>query len=1013
MRVYLRLATWMAICFAAPRVLPAQIIFTEEFTTDGNGARYELIRPGSDGDDGFDYSFNVRDVEFGGQFTFPSRRVAYPWSSTFDDSELTTEGTSSLVEALDWVTDGGSNLNVGFLAQDGAAAPADLAQGDRAIYDLLAPNHTLNILDGAGAAASDPASFDFLVVSDAVIEDDLPGSFLRYSEAPVFNYDPDLNNEMLITTNNGSIQNRSEIQVRDSSLPVSGGIANDTIVPFANSRQPVAIHGTPRPGLAATSTYRGPEFTTVETLAAIDAMIAGFAASMVEMGTIDDADLYDNGIDAEGNWRSINNLVPGVDEMTPGKNYGFVATGKIDVTTGGTFTFGLSGDDGGRLRINGEDIVVDDATHDFQDRIRTIDLPAGEHDIEWVGFQHDGEGGWEVSVIPGATVEAISITNGWDVLSSFSGFDEIGLAGPLSVSAYFLDSASSPFGPTDESAIIAVDAGTTININGFPFRNSSGEFLYGRDMDDGDLPDGDEPKGVVLQPVDVSELADPKVSIALAANLGKMDEDEDYIRIYADPDADGPAERVLLDEFLPVEGSLTSDEVTFLTPNFKDFSYDLPSNSSNVQVTVEVWADSGSELLAFDNIRISDGPIELKELDGPQGENFFQQGVNGYEGTVDTEVRFSDPDDDLSTRSTLNVDGDDDGGPVQVLIRFEDIFGEDEGQIPLDASLESATLTFEVGGDGDPVQVHRMLQPWDDTATFNSLGDGIQPNEIEAAQLPDDIQPGDIGQMVFDVTMSMQAFLADPSTNYGWVLIPTGSGGVDFSGEDTAALFNPLEGLAPRLDFVLGAGTGVCGDFDLDGDVDAADRTIQTVGWTGAIQDGGTATFAAGDCDGDGDVDTADQTGLIGNWTGAMAGNLEDGDDADLVYDPTTGNVTIDASDTDTGLLISFVVGTDQNNMDTTESELPFIDVGTNTDNQPFQIGQTDPLNQGAGPSVDLGNILPTGMDLNALSDYLTIAEYASALGSGGTLDLRVVPEPSTLVLLLAGALLLLRTRKQ
>ena len=206
----------------------------------------------------------------------------------------------------------------------------------------------------------------------------------------------------------------------------------------------------------------------------------------------------------------------------------------------------------------------------------------------------------------------------------------------------------------------------------------------------------------------------------------------------------------------------------------------------------------------------------------------------------------------------------------------------------------------------------------------------------------------------------------------------------------------------------------LCGDFDLDEDVDAADRTIQTVGWTGALAGGGTATFESGDCDADGDVDTADQTGLIGNWTGALgAGNLEDGDDADLVYDPSNGNVTLSANDTDTGQVISFVIATDQNNMVTANTKFPFFDVGTNTDNTPFQIGQTDPLNQGAGPLVDLGNVLPVGMDLAALSDYLTLAEYASDLGAGGTLDLIVVPEPSAIGLAVLGLLTLTLRQRQ
>ena len=83
-----------------------------------------------------------------------------------------------------------------------------------------------------------------------------------------------------------------------------------------------------------------------------------------------------------------------------------------------------------------------------------------------------------------------------------------------------------------------------------------------------------------------------------------------------------------------------------------------------------------------------------------------------------------------------------------------------------------------------------------------------------------------------------------------------------------------------------------------------------------------------------------------------MAGNTTDGENADLIYDPATGNVTLDASDTAAGMFISFVMATDENNMvpenlpsSADGSTGPFIDVGTNTDATTFQIGQTDPLN--------------------------------------------------------------------
>ena len=64
------------------------------------------------------------------------------------------------------------------------------------------------------------------------------------------------------------------------------------------------------------------------------------------------------------------------------------------------------------------------------------------------------------------------------------------------------------------------------------------------------------------------------------------------------------------------------------------------------------------------------------------------------------------------------------------------------------------------------------------------------------------------------------------------------------------------------------------GDFDGDGDVDAADRTTLTRNWTGALDPGeGNRTAEEGDADGDGDVDSADATIMTTNWTGAqMAG---------------------------------------------------------------------------------------------------------------------------------------------
>ena len=193
-------------------------------------------------------------------------------------------------------------------------------------------------------------------------------------------------------------------------------------------------------------------------------------------------------------------------------------------------------------------------------------------------------------------------------------------------------------------------------------------------------------------------------------------------------------------------------------------------------------------------------------------------------------------------------------------------------------------------------------------------------------------------------------------------------------------------------------------DFDFDGDVDSADRANQLANWTGAsiLGEGVRMLFPDGDTDFDGDIDTADRTTLLQNWNAAEAGNTQEGN-AKLIYTPENGYVTLDTSETTTGKIVSFAlanaIGTDLyiEEINTVEGfwpeniKLPFADFGTNTDQEFFQIGQTDDSNQGAGPTIDLGEVFPDGMaDSQTLSEYLTLAEYVSETGIGGRFDLIV-----------------------
>lgn len=87
-------------------------------------------------------------------------------------------------------------------------------------------------------------------------------------------------------------------------------------------------------------------------------------------------------------------------------------------------------------------------------------------------------------------------------------------------------------------------------------------------------------------------------------------------------------------------------------------------------------------------------------------------------------------------------------------------------------------------------------------------------------------------------------------------------------------------------------GADRCGDFDRDGDVDAADLTQLLSGWTGFLPPGqGSARFEQGDCDGDGDVDAADLTGTLANWTGFVNSQAFAATAETLNDDSATGEV--------------------------------------------------------------------------------------------------------------------------
>lgn len=179
----------------------------------------------------------------------------------------------------------------------------------------------------------------------------------------------------------------------------------------------------------------------------------------------------------------------------------------------------------------------------------------------------------------------------------------------------------------------------------------------------------------------------------------------------------------------------------------------------------------------------------VPEMDRPSLSRMvsFRQGARGYESTVDVEVWGIAPSKPLVKQGTLTSDGNNGGGESQVLMRFDQIFGANESQIPKHARIKSARLKVVAFDPGTTVYVHRILVPWTEATTWNGLAGGLAIDNVEASTVRDGFTFGQISMdrqsVEFDVTQTVQHW-ADGEDNFGWVFVNTGSNGWDFYSAD-------------------------------------------------------------------------------------------------------------------------------------------------------------------------------------------------------------------------------------
>lgn len=183
----------------------------------------------------------------------------------------------------------------------------------------------------------------------------------------------------------------------------------------------------------------------------------------------------------------------------------------------------------------------------------------------------------------------------------------------------------------------------------------------------------------------------------------------------------------------------------------------------------------------------------------------FQNGINGYTGTVDTFIAENDPGTPKGNLVAVEWDDDDPGGTGLnnfALLRFQNLFDSSGGPIPAGDQITSATLTYTIFNVGDEGTLRESQVPWDETTTFNSFGGGgnpgVQPSEYGGLQLT---APASVATQNLNVTSSLAAWSTDPASNRGWIILPTDTNGAEFRSSEYATI-----ALRPKLTVVTNEG---------------------------------------------------------------------------------------------------------------------------------------------------------------------------------------------------------------
>lgn len=212
-------------------------------------------------------------------------------------------------------------------------------------------------------------------------------------------------------------------------------------------------------------------------------------------------------------------------------------------------------------------------------------------------------------------------------------------------------------------------------------------------------------------------------------------------------------------------------------PQGESVSYDY--EGINIYTCSEFLANEGTSASAyplFKYVRVGNSPVIVD----------FQNGLNSYTGCKDTFIDSTTPTVSNAAATSLVLDYDYSAYPTisrtrAALIKF------DLTSIPAGSIIIGAYLTVYINTEGKTMAFHKILTPWVDTDTWNSLSGGLPLDNVDAKTVSDvSIGVATTGQGIDSyvgfVRLNMpvstvQDWVDNSSNNNGWI----GVGGFDTS----------------------------------------------------------------------------------------------------------------------------------------------------------------------------------------------------------------------------------------